>query len=367
MKRIERNRAMSRPETEVTPEHVYVNRRKFIKTLGAGALGMAAGASGLAACDSSRGEASASGDAGGPGSGRGDAAQEGPLSNVPATPTADLYPEAARDPRFEAGDRHGAITEERIVATHNNFYEFGTDKAGVWRNVGRFQARPWSVEVKGLVASPGSYDLVELERAFGLEERIYRLRCVEAWSVVVPWIGFPLRSLLERVQPEPEARYVRMVSFHRPEQAPGQKRQTWYPWPYYEALRVDEAMNDLAFLVTGMYGHPLQKQNGAPLRLAVPWKYGFKSIKSIVTIELTRERPPAFWNDAQPDEYGWLSNIDPTVDHPRWSQATEEVVGAGRRVPTLPYNGYGEWVSDLYPCPTPAGDVPHAPGCGEAG
>ena len=342
------------PRSAVTPEPVYLRRREFLRRSGLAALGTAAlGPGALAACGEADGRSSGSDGDG----------QEGPLSNVPDTPTAELYPAAERNPAYAPGRRHGAITEERIVASYNNFYEFGTDKRAVWRRTGQFRPRPWRLEVTGLVENPGTFDLVELERQLGLEERIYRLRCVEAWSVVVPWIGFPLRKLLDRVRPTEEARYVRMVSFRRPEQAPGQREQTWYEWPYYEGLRLDEARNELAFLVTGMYGHPLQKQNGAPVRLAVPWKYGFKSIKSVRSIELTRERPPTFWNDLQPDEYGWLSNVDPEVDHPRWSQAREEIVGTDREVPTLPYNGYGEWVGDLYPCPTPAGDVPHAPGC----
>ncbi len=358
----DRSRPWNLPRSAITPERVYLDRREFLRKSGLATLGAAAlGPGALAACDPQDGRGagadSASADAG-------RVAQSGPLDNVPETPTADLYPEARRIARYTAGDRHGSVTDEEVVATYNNFYEFGTDKQAVWERTDAFEARPWQIEIEGLVESPGTFDLVDLERELGLEERIYRLRCVEAWSVVVPWIGFPFSKLLERVRPTGEARYVRMVSFDRPDQAPGQREQTWYEWPYYEALRLDEAMNEVAFLATGMYGHPLQKQNGAPIRLAVPWKYGFKSIKSIRRIELTRERPPSFWNDLQPDEYGWLSNVDPTVDHPRWSQATEEVVATGEEVPTLPYNGYGEWVSGLYPCPTPEGDVPHAPGCG---
>ncbi|MFQ5679118.1 MAG: protein-methionine-sulfoxide reductase catalytic subunit MsrP [Gemmatimonadota bacterium] len=332
------------PESEVTPEEVYLGRRAFLRQLAAaggaafggtvwGGVGLG-GAAGLLGCG---------------GESRGAVAQEaGPLGHVPPAPTASLYPDAKRDPRFVPGARHGHVTPERIVAAYNNFYEFTTDKEAVWRFVDPFEARPWEVEVTGLVERPLRVDLTELERGFPLEERIYRLRCVEAWSVVVPWIGFPLRSLLEKVRPRSSARYVRFVSFLRPDQAVGQKKQTWYPWPYFEALRMDEALNELAFLVTGMYGHPLQKQNGAPLRLAVPWKYGYKSIKSIVRIELAAERPPTFWNTLVPAEYGFLSNVDPEVPHPRWSQATEEVVETGERVPTLPYNGYGEWVAGLY-------------------
>ena len=316
------------PESAVTPEPVYLDRREFLGKAGAGALGLAA----MSACDLSGQESP----------------QEGRLSKVPPTSTAELYPAARRDPRFEPGSGHGVITEEKIVAGYNNFYEFSTDKEAVWRLVDRFQARPWQIEVGGLVERPLVVDLTELERTMPLEERIYRLRCVEAWSVVVPWIGFPLAALLKKAEPTSRARYVRFVSFLRPEEAPGQKRQTWYPWPYYEALRIDEAMNGLAFLATGMYGHPLQKQNGAPIRLAVPWKYGYKSIKSIVRIELSESRPQTFWNDVVPDEYSFLSNVDPSVPHPRWSQATEIVVATGERIPTLPFNGYAEWVAGLY-------------------
>jgi sulfoxide reductase catalytic subunit YedY len=314
----------------VTPESVYLNRREFVRRAGGGAILAAAAASGC------RGEA------------RAIAQEGGPLSNIPDTPTADLYPAAGRDARFEAGPRHGSVTPEKTVASHNNFYEFGTDKANAWRHVDRFVTRPWELEVAGLVDKPARFDLSELEREFPLQERIYRLRCVEAWSVVVPWIGFPLRSLLEEVEPRSEARFVRFVSFLRPEQAFGQETQTWYSWPYYEALRMEEAMHDLAFLATGMYGHALQKQNGAPIRLALPWKYGYKSAKSIVRIEVTRDRPPTFWNDLAPAEYGFLSNVNPAVPHPRWSQATETIVETGERVPTLPYNGYGEFVASLY-------------------
>jgi sulfoxide reductase catalytic subunit YedY len=316
------------PESLVTPEADYLGRREFLRRAGLGAMGLAAMRAGELGAQES--------------------VQEGPLSKIPPTPTAELYSSAIRDARFQPGPRHSSVTDEQIVATYNNFYEFTTDKDGVWRLVDRFQARPWEIEVGGLVEKPLRTDLSELERSIPLEERIYRLRCVEAWSVVVPWTGFPLAALLELVQPTERARYVRFVGFLRPDEAPGQKRQTWYSWPYYEGLRIDEAMNELAFLATGMYGHPLQKQNGAPIRLAVPWKYGYKSIKSIVKIELTEERPATFWNDAAPDEYGFLSNVDPEVAHPRWSQATEIVVATGQRVPTLPYNGYADWVSSLY-------------------
>ncbi|WP_428274664.1 protein-methionine-sulfoxide reductase catalytic subunit MsrP [Candidatus Palauibacter sp.] len=329
-------------ESEATPESVYLDRRQFVARMGGGAI--------LAATSLACGPGGAAG-----------AQQRGPLDNIPDTPTADLYPVAVNDPRFTPGDRHKEVSPEEIVATYNNFYEFGTDKDGVWRNVGPFEARPWELEVTGLVENPGVYDLVDLEREFPLEERIYRHRCVERWSVVVPWIGFPLATLLEKVQPQNSARYVGFVTFDRPEQAFGQKTQTWWPWPYHEGLRMDEAMNELAFVVTGMYGHPLQKQNGAPVRIHLPWKYGYKSPKSIVRIEVTDEQPATFWNTSTPAEYGFYSNVDPGLPHPRWSQEQEEIVGTGQRVPTLPFNGYGEWVGELYGGRvTPVGDVPHA-------
>lgn len=322
------------PASAATDESRYLNRRRFLRKLGLGTLGMAAVAAG---CRPENGSART-----------GQRGQEGPLDNVPESPTASLYPSAARDDRFAPGPRHGAVTDESVTAAYNNFYEFGTDKEAVWQRTGSFVARPWEIEVGGLVSRPRVFDLAELERTMGLEERIYRLRCVEAWSVAVPWIGFPLRKLLSTVEPLSQASYVRFTSFHRPDQAPGQKEQTWYPWPYYEALRLDEAMNEMTFVVTGMYGHPLQKQNGAPVRIAVPWKYGFKSPKSIVRIELTRERPPTFWNDLESDEYGFFSNVNPDKPHPRWSQARETIVQTGEEVPTLLYNGYGEFVGDLY-------------------
>lgn len=327
-------------ERDATPESIYLDRRQFVARMGGGAVIAAA-----AAC----------------GAGRAEAQERGPLDNIPDTPTAGLYPEAPRDPRFTPGERHGEISPEEVVATYNNFYEFGQDKDGVWRNVGPFEARPWEIEITGLVDNPGVYDLVELERAFPLEERIYRHRCVERWSVVVPWTGFPLGRLLERAQPRNNARYVAFVTFNRPEQAVGMKNMTWWPWPYREALRMDEAMNELAFVATGMYGHPLQKQNGAPVRIHLPWKYGYKSPKSIVRIEVTDQQPATFWNTSTPSEYGFYSNVDPGLPHPRWSQEQEEIVGTGRRIPTLPFNGYGEWVADLYGGRvTPVGDVPHA-------
>jgi sulfoxide reductase catalytic subunit YedY len=237
-------------------------------------------------------------------------------------------------------------TDEVETARYCNFYEFSFDKL-VWRHVEGFQPVPWTLEVTGLVARPRSYDLDDLLRAFSLEERVYRHRCVETWAMVVPWTGFPLAELLKKAEPLPEATHVRFVSFDRPDEAP-QMRQRRNPWPYNEGLTLAEATNDLALIATGMYGHPLLKQNGAPVRLVVPWKYGFKSAKSIVRIELTSERPATFWNTLAPHEYGFEANVEPHVPHPRWSQQRERMLGTNEMRATRLYNGYGEWVAHLY-------------------
>jgi sulfoxide reductase catalytic subunit YedY len=203
------------------------------------------------------------------------------------------------------------------------------------------------VEVSGLVKNPKTFGIEDLLKNFQQEERIYRLRCVEAWSMVIPWTGFSLASLLKMVEPTSDAKYVRFETVFRPEEMPGLKNRS-YPWPYQEGLRLDEAMNELAFLATGMYGEPNVPQNGAPIRLVVPWKYGFKSIKSIVKIELVAEMPATLWNQIAPNEYGFYSNVNPDVDHPRWSQASERRIGELSRRPTLPFNGYGDHVASLY-------------------
>ncbi|MGI1662532.1 protein-methionine-sulfoxide reductase catalytic subunit MsrP [Palleronia sp. KMU-117] len=236
------------------------------------------------------------------------------------------------------------------ITSYNNFYEFGTDKEDPKRNAGRLTIDPWAVQIDGLVERPGSYDFGDIVAGVQMEERIYRLRCVEAWSMVVPWVGFELKDLLDRVGVQPSARYVAFETLARPDEMPGLR----YPvldWPYREGLRLDEAMHPLTILATGIYGEALPNQNGAPLRLVVPWKYGFKSIKSIVRITLTADEPPASWNMAQPNEYGFYSNVNPEVDHPRWSQATERRIGGGLfagRQPTLMFNGYADEVAGLY-------------------
>jgi len=308
------------PEREVTPEELYRSRRRFLAgaAVGAGAFGLAMMGLGRAL---------------------------DPFDQEPAG-LANLAPlKAARNAKYTV---ERPITAERIVAGYNNFYEFSTDKGRVAALAAGFRSRPWEVEIVGEVEKPRRLDVDELIRQMPLEERVYRLRCVEAWSVVVPWTGFPLAKFVEWAKPKSSARFLRMVSFLRPSEAPGQRTQDWYPWPYFEALTMAEATNELAMIVVGSYGHQLPNQNGAPLRLIVPWKYGFKSIKSIVRFEFTRSQPKNFWNVVAPAEYDFYANVDPTKPHPRWSQATERDVATGRRILTLPFNGYDEFVAQLY-------------------
>lgn len=244
------------------------------------------------------------------------------------------------------------LTPYDAVTTYNNFYEFGTGKGDPAENAHTLTTDPWSVNVTGMVDRPGQYDLADLIDRSALEERIYRFRCVEAWSMVIPWIGVPLADILNKVEPQAGAKYVAFETLVRPEEMPGQRGLFQpLPWPYVEGLRLDEAMHPLTLMATGLYGEELPNQNGAPLRLVVPWKYGFKSIKSIVRIHLTDEEPPTSWNKANAREYGFYSNVNPTVDHPRWSQATERPVGAGLfagRIDTLMFNGYADEVGSLY-------------------
>jgi len=233
------------------------------------------------------------------------------------------------------------------ATSYNNFYEFGTGKEDPARNAQSFVAKPWSVAVEGEVGKPGRIDLEDLTKPHALEERIYRLRCVEAWSMVIPWVGFPLGDLLKRFEPTSKAKYVAFQTLLDPKRMPGQRRGV-LDWPYVEGLRLDEAMNPLAILAVGIYGRELPNQNGAPLRLVLPWKYGFKSIKSIVKIRLTEHQPPTSWNVSAPREYGFYANVNPSVDHPRWSQKRERRIGEFRKRDTLPFNGYGEQVAQLY-------------------
>jgi sulfoxide reductase catalytic subunit YedY len=253
----------------------------------------------------------------------------------------------ARNPRFSLNESANSLED---ITTYNNFYEFGTDKADPARNSGKFKPRPWSVTVAGECAKPGVYTLEDILKPHALEERIYRLRCVEAWSMVIPWVGFPLGALLQRFEPNSKAKYVAFKTVMRPDEMPGQRFPV-LDWPYVEGLRIDEAMHPLTLLAVGLYGQTLPNQNGAPLRLVVPWKYGFKSIKSIVEIRFTERQPPTSWNISAPREYGFYANVNPSVDHPRWSQAQERRIGASlfaSKQTTLPFNGYAEQVAGMY-------------------
>ena len=233
------------------------------------------------------------------------------------------------------------------ITTYNNFYEFGTGKSDPSNNSSKFQSRPWSISIEGLVSKPSIINLEDLLKDFIIEDRIYRLRCVEAWSMVIPWQGFPLYKLINKIQPLSDAKYIQFETVYRPKEMSGQRRNV-LTWPYVEGLRMDEAMHPLTILSTGLYGHDLLNQNGAPLRLVVPWKYGFKSIKSIVAIRFVNKEPEATWPLMNSREYGFYSNVNPNVDHPRWTQSTERRIGEFFRRPTLMFNGYAEEVSDLY-------------------
>ena len=259
-----------------------------------------------------------------------------------ADPTASLYP-AKRNEAYKL-DRD--LTPENVSGNYNNFYEYGTSK-DIASAAQQLKTRPWTVKIDGLVGKPKEWAIDDLMKAVSLEERLYRHRCVEAWSMAVPWTGFPLRSLLALAEPQAGAKYVRFETFNDKKMAPGQ-RGFMFSWPYVEGVTMAEAGNDLAFVVTGVYGKPLPKQFGAPIRLALPWKYGFKSIKSITRISFVAEKPASFWEGLQANEYGFWANVNPAVPHPRWSQATEEVIGTGSRRPTMLFNGYAEEVAGLY-------------------
>ncbi len=308
--------------SEITPEHVYLSRREFLKSMGI----VSGTAALLAAC---RGEI--------PGSPTQEQTAATILSTDMTTPNAGTSADELGDPLNSFED----------ITNYNNYYEFSTDKAAVARLAEGYPTSPWEVQVGGLVNKPRTFSLDDL-RAFEIEERIYRLRCVEAWSMVIPWQGFPLNKLLKEVEPQAEAKYVRFETIYDPEGMPGFKKNPWYQWPYVEGLRVDEAMHDLTLLATGLYGKDLLPQNGAPVRLVVPWKYGFKSIKSIVKIDLVTEMPVSLWMAAAPQEYGFYANVNPLVDHPRWSQASERRIGEIGRRETLMFNGYEEEVAPLY-------------------
>ena len=320
------DRMPSRGNVVVTPEAVFLNRRHFLRQTGVASLGLLAAP--LTGC----------------------AKDDAPASNIPSktNSTAAVTPSKAfpapRNPEFNPAS---TLSDARAAGQYNNFYEFTLSK-DVYRHVDKFVTSPWPIQIGGLVDKPLTIDAMELVQMFGLEERVYRLRCVEAWAMVVPWTGFPLGKLVEMVSPKADAKFIRFETFHRPEQAPGVARVPEYPWPYFEGLRLDEALNPLTLAVTGIYGKPLPKQHGAPIRLVVPWKYGYKSIKSIVKIEFVAKQPKTFWETLQPEEYPFESNVNPAVPHPRWSQATERMIDTGDRVKTQMFNGYGKYVASLY-------------------
>lgn len=311
------------PSSEITPERLYADRRRFLR-------------------DAALFTATAAGAGGGllwltGGLHRPRGKVPGAVSSAAAAPPAARGEYDTTEPKTPLAD----------VTGYNNFYEFGSSKDDPARFAGSLRTRPWTVAVEGEVLRPRTWDIDAMLAAFPMQERVYRMRCVEAWSMVIPWMGFPLGDLIRVAQPTSNAKYVAFTTRLDPAQMPGQRRAI-LDWPYVEGLRLDEALHPLTILAAGLYGRVLPNQNGAPLRLVVPWKYGFKGIKSIVRIALVRERPATTWNIAAPDEYGFLANVNPAVDHPRWSQATERRIGELSRRPTLPFNGYAEQVAGLY-------------------
>lgn len=294
------------PSSEITPPEIYRERRRFMQGMGMLAAGAALGVA--------------------------------PESH------AGVKLDGVRSSAYTVND---ALTPYKAVTTYNNFYEFGTGKDDPADHAGSLKTRPWTVAVEGEVGKPGIYDLDTLLKRMPLEERVYRLRCVEGWSMVIPWVGFPLNEIIRRAGPTGNAKYVEFVTLHDPRQMPGQRSRV-LDWPYVEGLRLDEAMNPLTLLAVGLYGEVLPNQNGAPVRLVVPWKYGFKSAKSIVKIRLVEKQPLTAWMRAAPSEYGFYSNVNPTVDHPRWSQARERRIGEFFKHDTLMFNGYGDQVAQMY-------------------
>lgn len=296
------------PSSEITPEATYLDRRRFLRAAAAMGIGMAANT---------------------------------------AFPAAGFGQDRWTQTRRGAYDTDEKANSYKEITTYNNFYEFGTDKGDPAKNSGPFKPKPWSVRVEGAVKRPASYTLEDVLKGQGIEDRVYRFRCVEGWSMVIPWRGFQLSELIKRLEPTSKAKYVAFETVMRPEEMVGQRRP-YLTWPYVEGLRMDEAMNPLTLMVTGLYGKDVPNQNGAPLRLIVPWKYGFKSIKSVVKLTFVEKEPPTSWNLAAPDEYGFYSNVNPDVDHPRWSQKTERRIGEFLKRKTLPFNGYADHVAHLY-------------------
>ena len=309
---IKTKRGWELPESTATPEHVFRARRRLCQAIAAGPILAAIGVRPLRA------------------------------DNTVADPSTALYP-VPQNPRYKL-DR--PLTPEADATSYNNYYEFGSSK-DVVSEAQALPIRPWTIAIDGMVEAPITVAIDDLLKKMPFEERLYRHRCVEAWSMAVPWSGFPMKALVDLARPLSAAKYVRMETFMNPDVAEGQ-RAIWYPWPYVEGLTIAEATNELAFMVTGIHGKPLPRQNGSPLRLVTPWKYGFKSIKSIVKFTFTDQRPVSFWETLQASEYGFWANVNPDVPHPRWSQATERVLGTGDRVPTQLFNGYAAFVADIY-------------------
>ena len=307
---IKKHKSWALPEHYATAENIYLNRRQLLAKMGIAGAGLAA--------------------------------SQLPFASAMAAPITGFLA-----PQNEAYQLDRPLTMESEATTYTNFYEFGSSK-NIWRKAQKLVTDPWMVTIDGLVEEEMVLDAADLIKKMGSqEERLYRHRCVEAWAMAVPWTGIAMAELVRVAQPKAEAKFIRMETFHKPSVAPGQ-RQSWYPWPYIEGVTIEEAMNELAFIGTGMYGKGLENQNGAPLRCVLPWKYGFKGIKSIVKFTFTDERPVSFWVKLASNEYGFWANVNPDIDHPRWSQATERMLGTNERLPTQLYNGYGEQVASLY-------------------
>ena len=304
---LKKNKVWKLKESSITSESVFNSRRKIIKNLAIGSLVVPS------------------------------------ASLIPFTAFSSFYPPITNN--FYKVER--SLTKESLATTYTNFYEFGSSK-NIWRRAAQLKTDPWLLTIDGLVNKPLTIDVNDLlKKIGGIEERVYRFRCVEAWSMTVPWAGFPVNKILSLVEPKTDAKFVKFETFFNPDIAPGQK-QKWYPWPYQEGMTIEEAKNDLSFIATGIYGKELPNQNGAPLRLILPWKYGFKSIKSIVKISFVNERPIGLWEKLAPKEYGFWANVNPNIPHPRWSQRSEQQLGVDGRIPTVIYNGYGDHVASMY-------------------
>ena len=304
---LKKNKIWNLKASSITSESVFNSRRKIIKNLAIGSLAVPS------------------------------------ASLIPFTAFSSFYPPITNN-SYKV-DR--VLTKESLATTYTNFYEFGSSK-NIWRRAAQLKTDPWLLTIDGLVNKPLTIDVNDLlKKIGGIEERVYRFRCVEAWSMTVPWAGFPVNKILSLVEPKTDAKFVKFETFFNPDIAPGQK-QKWYPWPYQEGITVEEAKNDLSFISTGIYGKELPNQNGAPLRLILPWKYGFKSIKSIVKISFVNKRPIGLWEKLAPKEYGFWANVNPNIPHPRWSQRSEQQLGVDGRIPTVIYNGYGDYVASMY-------------------